>query len=104
LDAVKKLENIKSEAYNRKINKAKHEIRTSGDKKVVDKAYVLPQAMEEKVDAEVQRLLQKGYIRESKSTWLKNVRHVTKLDGSVRLTTNLIKLNQIVEQDSYTIL
>ncbi|KAF9760856.1 Retrovirus-related Pol polyprotein from transposon [Nosema granulosis] len=79
------------------------EIKTEIGRKVVDVRYKLAQAYEENVHKEIKRLLDKKYIRESKYTWLNNVRPVIKDDGSVRLTTNLIKLNTIVEQGSYTL-
>lgn len=81
----------------------KCEIRTKKGYRVVDVPYKIPQAMEIKVEEEIERLLKKGYIKESKSSWLNNVRPVLKKDGSVRLTTNLMKLNDIVELDSYSL-
>ncbi|KAF9746905.1 Transposon Tf2-11 polyprotein, partial [Nosema granulosis] len=78
------------------------EIKTKFGYKVVEVPYRIPQTVESKVLEEVNRLLNKGYIRESKSSWLNNVRPVDKKDGSVRLTTNLMRLSDIVESDLYS--
>jgi hypothetical protein len=59
--------------------------------------------MEAKVDKEIRRLLEKGYIRESRSSWLNYVKPVDKPEGGVRLTTNLVKLNNLVELNSYSL-
>ena len=78
-------------------------IETLEGKIVVDKPYKLPQAYENRVEAEVGRLVKKQYIRPSKSAWLNNVRPVVKPDGSIRLTTNLIRLNKLVVLDKYSL-
>ncbi|KAF9760950.1 Transposon Ty3-G Gag-Pol polyprotein [Nosema granulosis] len=79
------------------------EINTKPGFRVVDVPYRIPQSLETKIYEEIARLLSKGYIRESRSSWLNNVRPVVKKDGSVRLTTNLIKLNDFVDLDSYSL-
>ncbi|KAF9744816.1 Transposon Ty3-G Gag-Pol polyprotein, partial [Nosema granulosis] len=79
------------------------EIKTKPGFKIVEVPYRISQAMEIKVDKEIERLLKKGYVRESRSSWLNNVRPVEKKDGTVRLTTNLVGLNSLVDLDSYSL-
>lgn len=75
------------------------EINTTPGKSVVEKVYNLPKMMEEGVEIAINELIDKGYIRRSKSTWLNNIRPVVKPDGSIRVTTNLVNLNKLVELD-----
>lgn len=64
---------------------------------------LIPQAIEAKVDETIEQLLALGYIRVSNSSWCNRIRPVEKEDGSIRLTTNLIKLNQKVPLDRYSL-
>jgi hypothetical protein len=77
------------------------EIKTEPGKIVVNPIYNVAQSYEEGVEKSFNRLLKKGYVIEPKSTCLTNVKPVFKDDGSIRLTINLIKLNQIVEEEGY---
>lgn len=63
----------------------------------------MPQAYEEKIEEEVKRLLKVEYIRPSQYAWFNNVRPVMKTDGSIRLTTNLIRLNKLAKLDRYSL-
>ena len=67
------------------------------------KYYTLPQALEERVLKEIESLKSKGYITESKSSWLNNMVPVQKADGSMRITINYKLLNQLVKQDKYSL-
>jgi hypothetical protein len=46
-------------------------------------------------------LLEKGYVRRLKSTWLSNLRPVVNPDGSIGVITNLVALNKLVALDNY---
>ena len=78
-------------------------IDTEPGKKVMAKYYTLPQALEERVLKEIESLKSKGYITESKSSWLNNMVPVQKADGSMRITINYKLLNQLVKQDKYSL-
>ncbi|WUR04790.1 integrase catalytic domain-containing protein [Vairimorpha necatrix] len=79
------------------------QIKTKPGEKVVERVYGLPQKLEVAIDAEIEKLLMKKYIQKSRSTWLNNLRPVMKPDGSVRVTTNLIALNKLVDLDKYSL-
>ncbi|KAI4293402.1 hypothetical protein PAPHI01_2676, partial [Pancytospora philotis] len=70
---------------------------------VVDGTTKIPQAIERKFDQAVEELLEKDYIKPSNSSWCNRIRPVEKPDGTIRLTTNLIRLNQKVEPDRYSL-
>ncbi|KRH93375.1 putative LTR retrotransposon [Pseudoloma neurophilia] len=53
----------------------------------------------EKIEQEIDRMLKKGYIRESYSTWNNSVRPVEKPDGSIRICLNLMALNRIINKE-----
>lgn len=65
--------------------------------------YNMPKQWEGKIEEAIRKLLSEGYIRKSESTWVNNIRPVLKLDGSIRITTNLVALNKIVELDGYSL-
>lgn len=79
------------------------EINTKDNEKVVQGQKYFPQAFNQRIQEEVNRLLEKGYIRKSESTWLNPIRPVEKPNGSIRLCINLMKLNKIVEKDNYSL-
>jgi RNase H-like domain found in reverse transcriptase/Reverse transcriptase (RNA-dependent DNA polymerase) len=79
------------------------EIKTPAESKVIEKIYPLPRKLEEGIDEAIQELLTKGYVRKSESTWLNNIRPVIKPNGKIRITTNLIALNKLVELDKYSL-
>jgi hypothetical protein len=78
-------------------------INTIPGKIVVMKPYKIEQALESKVDAEVARLLKKGYITHSTSSWLNKVKPVVKPNGTLRLTANFVPLNNLVLLDKYSL-
>lgn len=84
--------------------KAKYEceIKTLKDQRVVEKVYNTLKQLENQIEIAIEKLLKKGYIKKSESTWVNNLRPVLKPDGSIRVTTNLIALNKLVELDKYS--
>jgi hypothetical protein len=78
-------------------------IETTPGKIVVDKPFKIEQAIEGKVEEEVERLLKFGYIAHSTSTWLNRVKPVEKPNGKIRLTANFISLNNLVLLDKYSL-
>lgn len=79
------------------------EINTPRNSKIIEKTYFLPKMLEVGVEKAIGELLKKNFIRNSDSTWLNNIRPVVKPDGSIRVTTNLIALNNLVELDRYSL-
>lgn len=71
--------------------------------RIVDGFTIIPQALEEKMDQLINELLAKKYIQISNSSWCHRVRPVEKENGTLRLTTNFIRLNQKVPLDRYTL-
>ncbi|MGL4849714.1 MAG: RNase H-like domain-containing protein [Clostridium sp.] len=88
---------------NRKVKNYECKIDTIPGEIVVSKPTKIPQAMEDKVEEEVRRLLKLGYIVPSESTWLNKVSPVMKPNGTVRLTANLMCLNNLVILDKYSL-
>ena len=66
------------------------EIITQIGKRVVEKTYPIPKAMEEGAEKAINELLKKEYIELSKSSWINNLRPVKKSDGTIRITTNFL--------------
>lgn len=73
------------------------------ESRVISTATPIPQALEGRVRAEVNRLLNLGYIRVSNSSWCNRVKPIVKENGDIRLTTNLIMLNKHVPLDRYSL-
>ncbi|KAI4293299.1 hypothetical protein PAPHI01_2573 [Pancytospora philotis] len=63
----------------------------------------IPQAHLEATRTAIAKLERANIIRRSESLWRNPIRPVLKPDGSVRICTNLIKLNTLVAADPYTI-
>ncbi|KAF9761339.1 Retrovirus-related Pol polyprotein from transposon opus [Nosema granulosis] len=63
----------------------------------------IAQAIEGKVEEEVNRLLKYEYIVPSTSTWLNKARLVIKSNGSISLTANFMELNSHVLLDKYSL-
>ncbi|KAI5177399.1 hypothetical protein PAEPH01_2464 [Pancytospora epiphaga] len=59
--------------------------------------------MEENVETEIKRPLDLGYIRILNSFWCNKVKPVKPPNGNIRLTTNLISLNQHVPLNKYSL-
>src|SRR5699024_870039 len=51
----------------------------------------------------IDKMLQAGIIRESRSPWAARIVKVTKPDGSIRVCGNYIPLNEATEPDSFPI-
>lgn len=65
--------------------------------------YFISYAEEKQINEEISRLLKLGYIRPSTSMWLNKLKPVIKPNGTLRITLNLIKLNQLVSIDRYSL-
>ena len=78
-------------------------IDTIPGKVVCVKPYSVPQALEDRVLAEIEKLKEKKYIVESSSSWCNNMVPVTKPDGGIRITINFKMLNQLVQPDKYSL-
>ena len=83
--------------------KAECTIDTVPGKKVFVTYRNIPQAMIAGATKTIQGLLEAGYIEPSASDWCNPLRPVLKPDGSVRLTSNMQFLNNIVESNNYTV-
>ena len=59
------------------------EINTPEEKRVVESTWTIPKKLESATDMAIQTLLKKGLIKESKSSWVNNIKPVEKADGSV---------------------
>lgn len=59
--------------------------------------------MEKETEKAIKELREKRYIKESNSSWANDIRPVLKPNGKVRITTNLIGLNNLVELDRYSL-
>ncbi|KAF9763064.1 Retrovirus-related Pol polyprotein from transposon 17.6 [Nosema granulosis] len=87
----------------RRVKNYECRITTRPDEIVVTTLAKNPQAIEEKVELEVQRLLNLGYITPSNYKWLNRARPVVKNNGKIRLTANLMALNNLVILDKYSL-
>jgi hypothetical protein len=76
---------------------------TKPGQKVTEPAWAIPQKLREGTNKTIAELEAKGYIRDSNSTWSSNIRPVEKPDGSIRIATNLVALNKLVELDKYSL-
>ncbi|KAI5150716.1 hypothetical protein ENBRE01_1662 [Enteropsectra breve] len=76
-------------------------IPTEKNQMVVAKPLCIKKGMEREVMAEIQNLLNKGYITESSSEWNNIIRPVLKSNNSIRLCMNMMALNEISITDSY---
>src|SRR5699024_7671674 len=52
-------------------------------------------------DAKINKMLDAGVIRHSKSPWASQIVKVRKPDGSIRICGNYIPLNEVMEPDSF---
>lgn len=69
----------------------------------MERTYNLPHSLQAKTQIAIKEILEKGYIKESKSSWVNNIRPVEKKDGTVRIINNFIALNKLVELDGYSL-
>lgn len=76
-------------------------ITTSPGKRVVKKGQIIPQALKVKTWEYLKDLEKRGIIRKSHSAWRNPIRALEKPDGSIRIVSNLMCLNDMVEKDPY---
>ncbi|WUR02937.1 reverse transcriptase [Vairimorpha necatrix] len=82
-----------------KIEKCK--IETPPGKKVVKRGQTIPQALMENTEKYIKGLEERKIIRRSTSEWRNPIRAIVKPNGGVRLVSNLMSLNDLVEKDPY---
>ena len=90
------------EAQNRPVLGTECTINTKEGACLYTPPQIIPQALERRIIEQIKILTEKGFIRESRSTWCNRIRPVEKDDGSVRITMNFIRLNNITQPDKYT--
>ena len=81
-------------------DRVKHSIRVEGPP-IRQPLRRTPRALKEVVDAETQKMLKEGVIRESNSPWSSPVVLVQKKDGSWRFCVDYRKLNSLTHRDAY---
>lgn len=79
----------------------KCKIKTKRGEKVVKKGVIVPQALKKKLDTYLLDLEERKIIRRSSSTWRNPIRAIEKPNGDIRLVSNFIALNDLVEKDPY---
>lgn len=62
---------------------------------------MIPQALIGKTATYIGRLLERGIIRDSESVWRNPIRALAKPNGDIRLVSNLMALNDLVEKDPH---
>lgn len=78
-------------------------INTPSNKIVTEKTWQIPKSLEVGTKTALDKLIEEKRVGESFSTWVNNLNPVQKPDGSIRITTNLVKLNDLVELDQYSL-
>lgn len=91
--------NGKEEVKYCKIEKCK--IITEEGKKIYKKGQMVPQSLIRDTEKHLEDLMNRKVIRESNSEWRNPIRALRKPNGDIRLVSNLIALNDIVEKDNY---
>ncbi|XP_071941068.1 uncharacterized protein [Antedon mediterranea] len=79
----------------------KHEVRTTTDTPIRQKAYRIPYALEDPVKLQIQHMHDNGIIEPSTSPWAAPIVSVPKPDGSLRICTDYRELNKITIIDPY---
>ena len=82
---------------------AAHKIDTGHSLPIRSPPYKVPQKLEEEVNREVEKMLEMGIIRPSKSPWASPIVIVPKPDGSIRFCVDYRKLNSVTKMDAYPI-
>ena len=77
------------------------EIDTGEETPIYQRPYSTPVALREKVDVEIDWLLQRGFIRPSSSPWASPMVTVKKADGSARLCVDFRKINSLTRQTPF---
>ncbi|KAF9758257.1 Retrovirus-related Pol polyprotein from transposon gypsy [Nosema granulosis] len=78
-------------------------IRTPKGEKIVRRGQIVPRSMRVKTKTYFQDLEERGIIRKSRSDWRNPIRAIEKPNGDVRVVSNLMGLNDLVEKDPYTL-
>ncbi|KAF9756151.1 Retrovirus-related Pol polyprotein from transposon 17.6, partial [Nosema granulosis] len=78
-------------------------IHTKQGEKVVKRGQNVPHHLREKFEQYLNHLEKRGIIRRSKSEWRSPIRALEKPNGDVRLVSNLMALNELVEKDPYAL-
>ncbi|EQB59757.1 retrotransposon-like family member (retr-1) [Vairimorpha apis BRL 01] len=108
LDDVKErywdiFENLKDEEIGYcKLEKCK--IPTKEGEKIVRKGHTIPQALIKETEEYIRELENRKVIKRSKSEWRNPIRAIQKPNGEVRIVSNFIELNDLVEKDPYELL
>jgi hypothetical protein len=76
-----------------------HQISVKDESKFVRKTYPVPLHNQDKVDTEIQRMLDPGIIERSNSNFLNPIVVVEKKSGNIRLCLNMRNLNTIVKKN-----
>jgi len=79
----------------------KHEIDTGNERPVRQHAYQRPIAEKKVIREEVEKMLEKGVIRESSSEWTSPIVLVKKKNGETRFCVDYRKLNKITRKDRH---
>jgi hypothetical protein len=79
----------------------KCKIKTEEGKVIRRKGQVIEQALIGDTEKHLEDLERRKVIRDSVSSWRNPIRAIRKPNGSIRLVSNLIALNEIVEKDEY---
>ena len=76
----------------------KFQIDTGKELPIYQRPYGIPVTLREKVDSEIDWLLERGFIRPSSSPWASPMVTVKKADGSARLCLDFRKINGLTRQ------
>ena len=76
-------------------------IKTQEGKKIIKKGQMVPQSLIRDTEMHLEDLRKRKVIRESNSCWRNPIRAIRKPNGEIRLVSNLMALNDIVEKDEY---
>ena len=79
----------------------KFQIDTGKELPIYQRPYGIPVTLREKVDSEIDWLLERGFIRPSSSPWASPMVTVKKADGSARLCVDFRKINGLTRQTPF---
>lgn len=100
-EIIKLYNNISSEQMGLGLSSlVTHQIKTTGDP-IKQRYYPVSPAKLISMNEEVDRMLELGVIRPSKSPWSNPVVMITKKDGTMRFCVDCRKLNSVTVRDSY---
>lgn len=102
LETVKKIPKVPETGVLNCTDKIEHKIGTGLAKAIYMKPYIFSTKLQEKIRAEIYRLIERGIIEKvPSSSWLNAVIAVPKSDGSIRLCIDARKLNAITKKNTY---